>query len=159
MRRYHLHLMDFGGNVIEDQDGAHYPSVTAARDGAIEGIREILGDAITHGSEIEIETVLVVDEGGHHVASVPVAVALPQVILKVLKNPVEVVPLERLAEYRSNADACRVMAENADDPNDKMSWLKLADAWLQMLPKREPHAGADIAGWPKATDEDSKASH
>jgi hypothetical protein len=48
--------------------------------------------------------------------------------------------------------------ENADDPNDKM-WLKLADAWLQMLPKNGPSASTDIPGWPKATDEDSKASH
>jgi hypothetical protein len=159
MRRYHLHLSDFDGNLIEDQDGAHYPSVTAARDGAIEGMREMLGDAIRHGSEIEIEKVLVLDEGGHQVASVPVAVALPQVILKVLKSPLDVVPSDRLAEYRSNADACRAMAEKADDPNDKMSWLKLADAWLQMLPKHEPHPTADSAGWPKATDEDSKASH
>ena len=50
------------------------------------------------------------------------------------------------------------MAENSDDADDKEGWLKLADAWLQMLPKHLP-AGADIPGWPKATDEDSKASH
>jgi hypothetical protein len=159
MRRYHLHLKDFGGNVIEDQDGAHYPSVNAARDGAIIGMREILGDAIKHGSDVQIETVQVVDEGGDHVASVPVAAALPQVIVKVLKSPVEVVTLDRLAEYRSNAEACRAMAENADDANDKVSWLKLAEAWLQMLPKHAPHPSADIAGWPKATKENSKASH
>jgi hypothetical protein len=51
------------------------------------------------------------------------------------------------------------MAEKADDPDDNMSWLKLADAWLQMLPKHEPSTGPDLAGWPKASDEDSKACH
>ena len=70
----------------------------------------------------------------------------------------EVIPVNRLAEYRRNADGCRAMAENSDDADDKEGWLKLADAWLQMLPKHLP-AGADIPGWPKATDEDSKASH
>jgi hypothetical protein len=50
------------------------------------------------------------------------------------------------------------MAENAYDPDDKVSWLKLADAWLHMLPT-QPKASADIPGWPKATDEDSKAAH
>jgi hypothetical protein len=39
-----------------------------------------------------------------------------------------------------------------------MSWLKLADAWLQMLPATQSPSG-DLPGWPKVSDEDSKASH
>jgi hypothetical protein len=39
-----------------------------------------------------------------------------------------------------------------------MSWLKLADAWLQMLPPtHSPSRG--VPGWPRASDEDSNASH
>jgi hypothetical protein len=57
-----------------------------------------------------------------------------------------------------NADDCRRKAEDTDDPDDKTSWLKLADAWLQMLPPMHS-AGTDLAGWPKASDAHSKASH
>ena len=46
------------------------------------------------------------------------------------------------------------MAENAVNPDDKQSWLKLADSWLQMLPKQ-----AEPENWPQPSDEDSKASH
>jgi len=57
-------------------------------------------------------------------------------------------------EYRQRAAECRRMAENARSPLDKDAWLRLADSWLQMLPKQpEPE------DWPKPNDEDSKASH
>ena len=60
-------------------------------------------------------------------------------------------------EYRQQAAECRRMAENARNPLDKDAWLKLADSWLQMLPKRpEPQAEPE---WPKPTDDDSNASH
>jgi hypothetical protein len=57
-------------------------------------------------------------------------------------------------EYRRQAADCRRMAENAISADDKQAWLRLADAWLQMLPKQpEPQ------NWQKSCDEDSKASH
>lgn len=46
------------------------------------------------------------------------------------------------------------MAENAINPDDKNAWLRLADSWLQMLPKQ-----ALTENWPKPSDEDSKESH
>jgi hypothetical protein len=56
--------------------------------------------------------------------------------------------------YRRQAAECRRMAENALSPDDKQAWLRLADSWLQMLPKQpEPQ------DWPKSSDEDSKSSH
>jgi hypothetical protein len=57
-------------------------------------------------------------------------------------------------EYRRQATECRRMAENAINPDDKQSWLKLADSWLQMLPKQP-----DQKNWPKPSDEDSTKSH
>jgi hypothetical protein len=39
-------------------------------------------------------------------------------------------------EYRLQAAECRRMAENARSPLDKDAWLRLADSWLQMLPKQ-----------------------
>ena len=50
------------------------------------------------------------------------------------------------------------MAENASDADDKTSWLKLADAWLHMLPQPETALG-QLPGWPKPTEDNSKASH
>lgn len=75
-----------------------------------------------------------------------------------MKHPDKVIPPDRFDEYRRNADDCRRKAENTGDRDDKMSWLKLADAWLQMLPPTEAQ-GTGLAGWPKPSDEDSKASH
>jgi hypothetical protein len=57
-------------------------------------------------------------------------------------------------EYRRRAAECRRMAANAISPDDKQAWLKLADSWLQMLPKE-----STPQHWPKASDEDSKESH
>jgi uncharacterized protein DUF6894 len=159
MAHYHLHLRDFRGDLIEDMEGSYFPSVPAARDRAIIAMRELLGESIKYGHDVDIEAVIVADEHGNQVASVPMSAAFPEVMVKALKDALEVVSVNRLREYRCHADECRAMAEDARDPDDKMSWLKLAHAWLQMLPKHHPAADADLPGWPKATDEDSKASH
>jgi hypothetical protein len=159
MSRYYFHMREFSGDLIEDEEGSEFLTLAAARDRALTSMREILGDSIRHGHDVNIEAIVVVDERGDQAASVPVAAVLPQVMVKALKNPVEVVPMDRLLEYRRNADGCRAMAENAADADDKVSWLKLADAWLQMLPKHGPATNADMPGWPKPTDEDSQASH
>jgi hypothetical protein len=126
-------------------------------DHALADIRELLADVIKRGEDVHIEAILVADEHGKHIASLPLVAALPPVIMNSLKDSTKIVPPNRLEDYRRNADGCRRMAENADDADDKASWLKLADAWLQMLPKYE--TSADLAGWPPPSDEDSKASH
>jgi hypothetical protein len=43
MNRYYLHLRDFCGDLIEDEEGSHFPSVAAARDRALTSMRELLG--------------------------------------------------------------------------------------------------------------------
>jgi hypothetical protein len=159
MSRYYMHVRDFRGDLIEDEEGSDLPSLAAARDEAMSAMHEILGAAIKNGEDLKFEAVIVADDHGRHVASVPVLAALPAMIVDLLKQPSKAVPLNRFEEYRRNADGCRRMAENAHDPDDKMSWLKLADGWLQMLPQHEPTTGPDLPGWPKASDEDSKASH
>jgi hypothetical protein len=152
-------MREFRGDLIEDEEGSEFLSLAEARDRALTSMREIMGESIRHGHDVNIEAIVVVDERGHQAASVPVAAVLPKVMVKALRNPIEVVPMDRLLEYRRNADGCRAMAENAVDADDKVSWLKLADAWLQMLPKHGPATNANMPGWPKPTDEDSQASH
>jgi hypothetical protein len=158
MRRYYLHLRDFEGGIVEDEEGSSLASLREARDEALKAAKELLGKTIKHGEDAAFEAVLVVDEEGKQLAAVPVIAALPEAIVHTLKDPEKAVSPDRSEEYRRYADGCREMAGSASDPDDKMSWLKLADAWLQMLPK---HAvpSAETSGWPKASDEDSKASH
>jgi uncharacterized protein DUF6894 len=153
-----LHLRDFKGGVVEDEDGSELASLAIAKEHAMLAMHELVGEAIKRGDELEIEAIIVADEHGTHLAAVPLVAALPAAIVGLLKNPEKVVPTNKFEEYRRNADNCRSKAENTADPDDKMSWLKLADAWLQMLPATHS-ASADLAGWPKASDEHSKASH
>jgi len=157
MPRYFLHLRDFRGDLIMDEEGADFADLRAARDYAVVGMRELLADAIKSGAETPIEVIVVAEEDGGQLAAVPVAAALPAVLINALKHSAEAFPPDRFEEHRLNADGCCGMAERADDPDDKRSWLKLADAWLQMLPKH--HSSPDTPGWPKASETDSKMSH
>jgi hypothetical protein len=101
------------------------------------------------------------DERGRHIAAVPAVAAFPAALIDFLSgNQTTNTAVETQAEqYRRHAAECRQMAENAIDAEDKGAWLKLADAWLQMLPRHPPGGAAHIPGWPKPSDEDSQASH
>jgi hypothetical protein len=154
MSRYFLHLRDFDGNVVEDEEGSEPPSAAAAKKHAMLAMHELVADAIKRGNELQCEAVIVADERGSHVAAVPVLAALPPTVVGLLKHPEKILPANRFEDYRRSADDCRAKAEAAADPDDKKSWLDLAEAWLLMLPRT-----AHPAGWPKASEEDSKASH
>ena len=158
MSRYYLHLRDFEGALLKDEDGSEFANLAVAKEQAMISMHELMGEAIKRGDQLQIEAIVVADEHGSHLAAVPVLAALPTAIVDLLKHPNKVIPPNKFEEYRRNADDCRRKAEDTADADDKNSWLKLADAWLQMLPLT--HVGAaDLAGWPKASDEDSKATH
>ena len=156
MSRYYFHLKDFKGDVIEDEEGSELQSLALAKKHAIFAMHELVGNAIKQGDEPPFEAIVIVDEQGTHLAAVPLVAAMPSKIVGLLKHPDKVVPPNRFEEYRRNADDCRSKAENTVDTEEKMSWLKLAESWLHMLPQS---FSADLAGWPKASDDDSKASH
>jgi hypothetical protein len=156
--RLYVHLRDFEGALVEDEEGTEFQNLAAARDYALGAARDLLGEVIKHGESAPFEAIVVVDQNGKDVAAVPVVAALPETIVHALRYPEKAVPPDRSEEYRRSADGCRAMAEEASDPEDKISWLKLADAWLHMLPQ-QASASAKMPGWPKASDEDSKASH
>jgi hypothetical protein len=158
MSRYYLHYRDFKGEMLEDDEGSEFSSLTDAVEEAMVSVHELVAHAIKGGKEPRFEAVVVADERGTQLAAVPLLAGLPSTIVNLLKQPEKVVSTDRLEEYRRNADECRTKAENAVDPDDKMSWLKLGAAWLQMLPATQSPSG-DLAGWPKASDDDSKASH
>jgi hypothetical protein len=158
MARYYLHLRDFEGDLLEDEEGSEFPSLAVAKEEAMLAMQDLVGDPIKQGDEPRFEAIVIADEHGTHLAAVPLLAALPSRIVGLLKHPEKVIPAKRFEEYRRNADECRHKAESTVDPDDKMSWLNLADAWLQMLPSTHSLSG-DHAHWPRASDEDSKASH
>lgn len=158
MGRYYLHLKDFKGELLIDEDGAEFQSLAAAREEALLTMRDFTAAAIKQGDEPSLEAIILADEHGTHLAAVPLTAALSATIVGLLKHPEKVIPPDRFEELRRHADDCRHKAENALDLDDKMSWLKLADAWLQMLPSSHlPSDGS--AGWPKASDADSQETH
>jgi hypothetical protein len=81
--------------------------------------------------------------------------------------------MNTLDEYRRNARECQRMADNARNPTDRASWLRLAASWLGMIKDDSKRAfeneakeaegaqGAESANapWPNPSDEDSQASH
>ena len=154
MSRYYLHLRDFKGDLVEDEEGWDFPTLAAAKEYALSSMRDLAAEAIRRGVEVRTEAIIVGEDHGAHLAAVPIVAALPPAIVDLLKVPEKVVPTSRFEEYRKYAEECRDRAENAADPDDKASWLHLANAWLLMLPQT-----TQPAGWPKASDEDSKASH
>ena len=77
MSGYYLHLRDFKGDVLEDEEGSELPSLAVAKKQAILALRELVGDAIKRGGELQIEAIVVADQQGTHVAAVPLVAALP----------------------------------------------------------------------------------
>jgi hypothetical protein len=73
-------------------------------------------------------------------------------------------------EYRRNARECQRMADNARNPTDKASWLRLAASWLGMIKNESERPfenesrqaqAEDLKPktWPDPSDDDSQASH
>lgn len=47
---------------------------------------------------------------------------------------------DKYEEYQSNADACIRMSRTTANERFQASWLKLAEAWLHMIPSDHPPA-------------------
>ena len=53
MTRYYFHLRDYTGAVLEDEEGSDLPSLAAAKEHALTGMQELVGDAIKTGNGVE----------------------------------------------------------------------------------------------------------
>ena len=64
MPLYFFHIKE-GDEVLHDKEGVDHPDLEAARAEAIEGIRQIVGDAVMFGSPLRLDREMhVVDDAG-----------------------------------------------------------------------------------------------
>lgn len=77
MARYYLHLRDFEGAVIEDEEGSELPSLSAARKEAMFAMQDFVAAAIRQGGA-PLEAIVVADEHGTRLAAAPPCCAAAQ---------------------------------------------------------------------------------
>ena len=116
MARYHLHLRDFKGELLADEEGAEFSSLAAAREEATQAMREFMADAIRRGGEPPFEAIVIADESGTHLAAVPLVAGLPSTVVGLLKHPEKVIQPDRFEELRRQADECRRKAREHGQP-------------------------------------------
>jgi hypothetical protein len=96
MMRYFFHLRDFRGDLLEDEEGTDFPNLAAARDYPTQAMRDLLAETVKQGESARFDMVIVADEDGRHVISVPVAAPLPASLVSLLRHTAEAVPPNRL---------------------------------------------------------------
>jgi hypothetical protein len=82
MARFYFHIQD-GVDLIEDEEGIEFPSAKHAREEALQAARELCIDAIKAGGPLRADAVVIVDENGKQLSSVPIVEVLP----KQLRSP------------------------------------------------------------------------
>jgi hypothetical protein len=77
MARYYRHIRQ-GDRLVEDPEGVELPDLDAARAEALQGIRDVLAEAIKRGDDTALDEVIVIaDEAGREMMTIPFADALP----------------------------------------------------------------------------------
>lgn len=108
MARYYLHLRDFKGHVLEDEEGSEFPSLAVATKHAMLAMRDLVGDAIKQGDEPQFEAVVLADAQGAHLAAVHLVDALPSTIVGLFSRSEKSyrwIGLKNTARTRTSADA------------------------------------------------------
>jgi hypothetical protein len=77
MGRYYFHL-DAADQRTTDDEGADFPDISAARREAEQGARELLAEAIKSGRTRVPKAIVVVDEVGQTLITIPLATVLPK---------------------------------------------------------------------------------
>jgi hypothetical protein len=84
MSRYFLHLKRLDQSVVEDPEGLDLPSLQAAQEEALQGIRDVVAADIKGGHEVTLEAIIIADNQGRQLATVPLRAALPKGLLQSL---------------------------------------------------------------------------
>jgi hypothetical protein len=73
---FYLHIKD-GDRLIKDEEGTELPSLDHARAAALQSARELWGDAIKAGRDLEGDAFVIVDDAGT-LTFMPFSEALPK---------------------------------------------------------------------------------
>jgi hypothetical protein len=84
MGRYFLHLKHTDQSVVEDTEGLDLPSLQAAQEEALQGIRDVVAADLKSRHEVTLEAIVIADNQGRQLATVPVRAALPKSLLQAL---------------------------------------------------------------------------
>ena len=79
MGRFYFHVRD-GDELIYDEEGQDLPDVSQALREALLAARELLANAIKSGKEQVPDAVVVVDESGQAIETLPIALVLPKLL-------------------------------------------------------------------------------
>lgn len=86
MPRYYRHIRQ-GDQLIEDPEGIDLADLDAARAEAIEGIRDLVAEAIRQGKEDWLmDGIVIMDEAGRELMRIPFIEALPPQLYKLLHS-------------------------------------------------------------------------
>jgi hypothetical protein len=87
MPLFYLHIRQGDGCILEDPDGTDAPDIGAARATAIEGVRDLLAAGIKRGDDgVLDEAIVITDEAGQELMSIPFIEALPPRLRKALSS-------------------------------------------------------------------------
>jgi len=78
MSRCFLHLRYADQSVVEDPEGLDLPSLQAAEEEALQGIRDLVAADIRGGRGVTLAAIVIADNQGRQLAIVPVRAALPK---------------------------------------------------------------------------------
>ena len=81
MGRFYFHVVE-GAELLTDVEGAHLTDALKAREMAMRSAREILADAIRVGKNRIPEAIVIADEKGRAIETVPLAAVLPEPLKK-----------------------------------------------------------------------------
>jgi hypothetical protein len=70
MSRYFFHVRDSDGDISRDTEGQELPDLDAARAEAISANREMLGERLLHGGNLDHRKIEIADEQGNILAKV-----------------------------------------------------------------------------------------
>ena len=81
MGRFYFHVVE-GAELLTDVEGAHLRDALEARQMAIRSAREILADAIRRGKNTIPLALVIADEDGREIETIPFASVLPEPLKK-----------------------------------------------------------------------------
>ncbi|WP_430648975.1 DUF6894 family protein [Bradyrhizobium hipponense] len=81
MGRFYFHLRA-GDEITLDEEGTELPDLSAAEGEAVLAARELLAEAIKSGTPHVSEVLVIADEVGRPLGTVPLATVLPRLLKK-----------------------------------------------------------------------------